>query len=44
MPGSGVDRVAGKRRQMASALVLLLAGDALAPVGLGSLAAGGRLR
>ena len=40
MPGSGVDREAGKGRQTASALVVLLVGDVLAPVGLGALAAG----
>ncbi len=40
MPGSGVDREAGKARRTASALVVLLVGDVLAPVGLGSPAAG----
>ncbi len=40
MAMSGVDGEAGKGRQAASALVVLLAGDVLAPAGLGSFAAG----
>jgi len=40
MPVGGVDGEAGKGRQTASALVVVPAGDVLAPAGLGSLAAG----
>jgi hypothetical protein len=40
MPGSGVDRGAGRGRRTASALVVFLVGGVLAPVGLGSPAAG----
>src|SRR5258708_5779969 len=39
-PMSAVDGEAGKGRQTASALVVLLAGDVLAPAGLGSFVAG----
>ena len=40
MPMSAVDGEAGKGRQTASALVVVVVGDVLAPVGLGSLVVG----
>ncbi len=40
MPVGGVDGEAGTGRQTASALVVVLVGDVLAPAGLGSFVAG----